>query len=417
MKTATLGVCLVLYWCVAPVAIGDSLQTYLNPIDFSVPTDPMSYFKESPEQKAAWQRAKNVCSPMDVYELLDDRACLEALSEYFLNEPVWAYSQLNYYDRETGLRPLPIKLINSRPSILPYSYADLLSDDIPRWRDIFDGELDQRSDTMFEVTANRQCKALSERSSSGIQPELAELCAARELFKYATYLDGCFVALQRVQILVNNPSYSGILSNESSNTYEVVQDIIKDKFPNVSQRSKAQNILEKGLLHAVWMGDQCKDGYAMLSDIEIDETMEFPKTFFWQPRTIEVFQRVNVTHDIILKIAAKSGDSWAIQSYPLGILTSSEFNAEVREDYPLLFHRHLGSPTGWFRSELNLEEQAQHRAQSYLLLEATLGADNAKLEYDPIELEEAIRYVSDGNELTYPRSVHEIFDELSDELD
>ncbi len=129
------------------------------------------------------------------------------------------------------------------------------------------------------------------------------------------------------------------------------------------------------------------------------------------------FQRVNVTLAIILKIAAKSGDSWAIQSYPLGILTSSEFNAEVQEDYPLLFHRHLGSPTGWFRSELSLEEQAQHRAQSYLLLEATLGADSAKLEYDPTELEEAIRCVSDGNELTYPRSRNEIFDERSDAPD
>ncbi len=60
MKTARFGVCLVFYWCVTPVAIGDSLQTYLNPVDISVPPDPMSYFKESSEQKATWQRAKNV---------------------------------------------------------------------------------------------------------------------------------------------------------------------------------------------------------------------------------------------------------------------------------------------------------------------------------------------------------------------
>ncbi|MYF03010.1 MAG: hypothetical protein F4227_08610, partial [Gammaproteobacteria bacterium] len=329
---------------------------------------------------------------------------MEALSEYFLNEPVRAYSQLNYYDREQGLLPLPIKLINSRPSILPYSYVDLKLEDIPRWRDIFDGKLDQRSDTLLDVPTNPKCQALSERTSPGIQPELAEQCAARELFKYAAYLDGCFVALQRVQILVNNPSYSGILSNETSNTYEVVQEIIEEKISDVSQRTSARNRLEKGLFHAVWMGSQCADGYVMLPDIEIDETMEFPKTFFWQPRTIEVFQRVNVTHDTILKIAAKSGDSWAIQSYPLGILTSSEFNADVQKDYPLLFHRHLGSPTGWFRSELTFEEQARHRAQAYLMLEATLGAENAKLEYDPTELEEAIRYVSDGRQLKYPRS-------------
>ncbi len=74
------------------------------------------------------------------------------------------------------------------------------------------------------------------------------------------------------------------------------------------------------------MGSQCADGYVMLPDIEFDETMEFPKTFFGQPRTIEVFQWVNLTNDLILKVAAKNGDSWAIQSYSMGILTSSESN-------------------------------------------------------------------------------------------
>ncbi len=142
---------------------------------------------------------------------------------------------------------------------------------------------------MFKVISNEKRKALSERASPGIQPELAKLCAARELFKYASYLDGCFIAQQRVEILVNNPRMAGILPNETSNTYKVVQEIIKEKISEVSQRDRALNRWEKGLLHAVWMAAQCKDGYAMLSDIEIDDTMEFPKTFFWQPRTIEFF--------------------------------------------------------------------------------------------------------------------------------
>ncbi|MXZ55452.1 MAG: hypothetical protein F4Z14_04710 [Gammaproteobacteria bacterium] len=338
MKKISLGMCLVWYWCVIPSGMADSIQDFLYPGDFSVPTDPMSLFEESPQQKAAWRHAKKQCTPVDVYELFEDQGCMEALTEYFLNEPVWAYALLNYYDHEKGLQRLPIKLINSRPNILPFSYADLQSDDIPRWRDIFDDEINRRSRTILEVTANPECRVLSERTSPGIQHDSAEKCSARELFKYATYLDGCFVAVQRESILVNTPRISGILSNESASTYAVVREIIEEKIPNVEQRTIAQNRLEKGLLHAVWMRSQCSEnGYAMLPDIEIDETMEFPNSFFWLPDTKRAFQLINGTHDIILKIAAKSGDNWAIQSYPLGIFTSSEFNLDVQKHYPLLF--------------------------------------------------------------------------------
>lgn len=410
MKTATLGVNLILYCCVILPTVA-VLGFYSPPRGFSVPTDPMSHFEESTEHTAAWQRAKQECTPIDVRELFEDQTCMEALTEYFLNEPVWAYSELNYYDRKRGLQPLPIKLINSRPRILPYSYADLQSDDIPLWRDIFDGDIDLRADTFLEVVANPECKALSERSSPGIQFDMVERCAARELFKYATYLDGCFVALQRENILVNIPSFSGILANDSGSTYAVVQDIIKEKIEDKTQQEQARTRLEKGLLHAIWMRSQCSEnGYVMLPDIEMDETMKFPKTFFWSPGMVKMYQSINVTHDIILKIAAKSGDRWAIQSYPLGILTSSEFNADVRKDYPLLFHRHLGSPTGWFRSELTVQEKAQHRAQAYLMLKDLLGEKNASLEYDPTELEEAIKYVSDGRELRYPKDRAEVFE-------
>ncbi len=287
--------------------MANPLQTYLKPSDFRVPKDPKSHFEESPEHKAAWRHAKKQCTPIDFLEIFDDEACMEALTEYFLNEPVWAYSQLNYYDRTRGLQPLPIQVINSRPIILPYSYADLHADDIPRWRDIFDGEVRQRANMFLRVVANPECKALSERASPGIKPDMAEQCAARELFKYATYLDGCFVALQRESLLVNTPVWSGISLKENASTYSVVQEIIEEKILDV-QRTVAQNRLERGFLHAVWMRSQCSEnGYVMLPDIEIDETMEFPNSIFWHPGMVKMFQRINVTHDIILKIAAKSG--------------------------------------------------------------------------------------------------------------
>lgn len=410
MKILTRGVYLVLY-CGVTFSVTAAPEFYSPPGGFSVPTDPMSHFEESTEHKAVWQLAKQECTPIDLFELFTDQACMEALTEYFLNEPVWAYSQLNYYDPMRGLQPLPIKLINSRPRILPYSYADFQLDDIPHWRDIFDGKVPQRENTYFAVVANPKCKALSERSSVGIQSALAEQCAARELFKYATYLDSCFVALQRESVLINIPGFSGILSNETGSAYANMQDIIKEKIEDKTQQERALKRLEKGLLHAVWMRTQCSEhGYVMFPDIEVDESIEIPKTLFWQPGMVSMYHSINVTHDIILKIAAKSGDPWAIQSYPLGILTSSEFNVDVQRDHPLLFHRHLGSPTGWFRSELTEPERAQHQAQAYIMLKESIGAHKASFEYDPSELEEEIKFVTNGRKLKYPADRAEVFD-------
>ena len=415
MKTATLGVCVILN-CVLQSILANSLLGPLNPSDFSVPVDPMSYFKASPKQEAAWQRAKRECTPIDFLEIFENQECNEALTEYFLNEPVWAYSQLNYYDRKRGLLPLPITAINSQPSILPYSYADLQAEDIPRWHDIFDGEIAAREDTALDMATNPKCKELSEHTSLGLQPEMAKQCAARELFKYATYLDGCFVALQRVNLLINVPGLSGILENKSGSTYSNVQEIIKEKITDKTEQKHAIARFEKGFLHAVWMNSKCNErGYVMLPDVEVDETIEFPKTLFWQPGMVKMYQSINVTHDIILKIAAKSGDHWALQSYPLGILTSSEFNEDVQKEYPILFHRHLGSPTGWFRSELTVQEQAQHQAQAYLMLKDKLGVKKASLEYDPAELEEEIKFVSAGHKLKFPRSRTEIFKEYNED--
>lgn len=412
MKAATIFIRAVSFCCMTIAIVAIAPQSVLARTNFSVPTDPMSLFKESPEHKAAWERAKKECTPIDFLEIFENQECNEALTEYFLNEPVWAYSQLNYYDRKQGLQPLPIKLINSRPSILPYSYADLQAEDIPRWHDIFDGEIAAREDTALDMATNPKCKELSEHTSLGLQPKMAKQCAARELFKYATYLDGCFVALQRVNLLINVPGFSGILENKSGSTYSNVQEIIKEKITDETEQKHAIARFEKGFLHAVWMNSKCNErGYVMLPDVEVDETIEFPKTLFWRPGMVKMYQSINVTHDIILKIAAKSGDQWAIQSYPLGILTSDEFNEDVQEEYPILFHRHLGSPTGWFRSELSLAEQAQHRAQAYLMLKDKLGVQKASLEYDPAELEEEIKFVSAGHKLKFPRSRTEVFKE------
>ena len=149
-------------------------------------------------------------------------------------------------------------------------------------------------------------------------------------------------------------------------------------------------------------------------DIEVSSLSEDLVVF--RDSSQQFFKAVNHTHDVLLKIAAKSGDRWAIMSYPLGIFTSGEFNDDVAARYPLLMHRHLGSKTGWFRSELTEQEQAQHRAQAYLILERTIGENVANLEYDPITLEDEIKYVFNGGPLNYPRTFRVIMKARSDRL-
>ena len=102
------------------------------------------------------------------------------------------------------------------------------------------------------------------------------------------------------------------------------------------------------------------------------------------------------THDVALKIAAKSGDEWAIRSLSQ---LSGDLISDVLEKYPLLVHRHLGSDTGGFSDELEWEELRRHEAKAYLLLKDLAGGEVAQREFDPSRLQEEIDYIRNGGEL------------------
>ncbi|MYD46707.1 MAG: hypothetical protein F4W92_10170 [Gammaproteobacteria bacterium] len=408
LRRVLFGFCVALF-LVANTMSGATFNTFWNMGDFTVPPDPTAHIEESEEHQDAWQQAQQKCLPIDRFEILEDEECLEALQKYFLNEPVWAYSMLYHYDRRDGLQPLPVKLVNSRPQMLPYSYADFLKEDIPYWRDIFDGNLHRTISRFQRVITNDECMELSKQTSIGISADLAKQCEARAMFKYATFLDGCNVSMQQMMILINHPDLSQVFDSKSSSGYAAVLEVIEEKIEDSSQRELARQRFEKGFLHAIWLRYECEPwGYSLLPDIETTPPPKESTSLLWSANLDLAFQRINRTHDTILKIAAKCGDSWAIQSYPLGIFTSHEFNDDVKERHPLLMHRHLGSHTGWFRSELTFAERLQHQAKAFLLLEDSVGENNARKEYDPIELEDAIEYVSDGGQLKYARPLSEI---------
>ncbi|MCY3541671.1 MAG: hypothetical protein F4X56_05610 [Gammaproteobacteria bacterium] len=408
LRRVLFGFC-VAFFLVANSISGSTFNTFWNMGDFTVPADPTAHIEESEEHQDAWQQALKKCLPINRFEILEDEECLEALQRYFLNEPVWAYSILHYYDRVEGLKPLPVKLANSRPRILPYSYADFLTKDIPYWRDIFDGNLHRNISRFRQVTREDECMELSKQTSIGIQANLAKQCEARGMFKYATFLEACNVSMQQMLILINHPDIGGVFKSESSSGYEAALEVIEKEIEDGAQREIARQRLEKGFLHTIWLRYECEPwGYSLLPDSETPPPPKQPTTMTWNVSRDRMFQQINRTHDTLMKIAAKCGDSWAIQSFPLGIFTSSEFNDYVMERNPLLMHRHLGSHTGWFRSELTFTERLQHQAKAFLLLEESVGEKNARKEYDPIELEEAIEYVSEGGELKYARPLREI---------
>nr|MYF03049.1 hypothetical protein [Gammaproteobacteria bacterium] len=408
LRRILFGLCVALF-LVSYTVSGATFKYFWNMGDFTVPSDPKAHIKESAEHQDAWQQALQKCLPINRIEISKDEECLEALQTYFLNEPVWAYSTLHYYDRSDGLQPLPIKLVNSRSQVLPYSYADFLSDDIPYWRDIFDGSLHRHRSRFRQVIEDDECMELSKQTSIGIQEHLAKQCAARAMFKYATFLDACNVSMQRMMILINSPLFSEVFNSTSSSGYEAAQEIIEEKIEDRAQREVAQQRLEKGFLHAIWMEYECSPwGYSLLPEFDPLPPREGTTTITRTTSIDQMHYRIKRTHDTLLKIAAKCGDPWAIQSFPLGIFTSDEFNDDVKERYPLLMHRHLGSHTGWFRSELSFRERLQHQAKAFLLLEESVGEKNAQKEYDPIGLEEAIEYVSDDGELKYARPLRDI---------
>ena len=127
------------------------------------------------------------CTPIVPRAITENQSCLEVLPEYFLEEPVWSYSALHYYDNDLGTFPLPVNMVNSRPKILPYIFLDFVDGEIPIWRDIFDDAIEEREDLFPDVVRTPKCKQLISNQSEGIQEHLAADCAARELYKYATY--------------------------------------------------------------------------------------------------------------------------------------------------------------------------------------------------------------------------------------
>ena len=380
-------------------------------LDFTVPPKQVDQV-ESEEQRNAWERVARDCLPIEI-GATPTVSCLESMSHFFLREPVWKYSAMDMYDNYRGRRQVVGQPLNDRHERLAYSHADYSAAEFPYWRDIFDGRVQSRKDLVSHIVEDPSCKNLGDSKIGGIQRELESRCHGRELFKYATYLSSCTTAMERLHVL---NSTSGLVKDEGARLYEVSLKLIEEEVES-SLQELALRRLQRGYLHSNWLVHQCGElGNRLLAKSrKITEVADNGAVgVFWDLPRESFYQSLQQTSRLTLTISAKTGDEWAIRSYPLDEFDGTEFREDMRVAYPILVHRHLGSPVGGFRKELSEVDQRRHRAKAYLLMKEDLGSQVAENEFDTSDLEMEINYVEQGGLLEMPRDREEILKEAID---
>lgn len=393
---------------------GKSLRSteHKHTLDFTVPPEQVDQV-ESKEQRDAWEKVASDCLPIEI-GATPSGSCLDSMSQYFLNEPVWKYSTMDMYDNKTGRHRVVNFPLNLRHARLAYSSADYIATATPYWRDIFDGRIQSRKDLVSDVVEDPSCKNLGDSKVGGIQRELASWCHGRELFKYATYLSGCTTAIERLHVL---NSTSGLTKDRGARQYEVSLKLIEEAV-EPSMRELALRRLQRGYLHSSWMVNQCGEFGKRL----LDESRKITEVadngaigVFWDLPHESFYGSIQQIHRLTLTISAKTGDEWGIRSYPLTWYDGTEFRADMLKVYPILVHRHLGSRVGGFSRELSKLDQRRHRAKAYLLMKDELGSQIAEREFDVGDLKMEIDYIKQGGLLEMPRDREEIMREVIDQ--
>ena len=372
-----------------------------------VPANPIHESQVPETQLKAWKNVLNQCTPVITNQELSE-SCISALDEYFPSEPVWD-NRMYYYRGSLGYRNLNRGHLfgdftdRDRAGSLPFSSADFLGD-IPRWRDIFDGNIEQRTSRFLQIVNDETCMDRVSSKNKGIDKNLASRCAARELYKYSAYLDACSSATHRLhQLQIERPHELPWKHVEHIPTdYDISIKFIRREIENPESRAIATRSMQRGYLLAYWTVQQCElHDYVLIPGLTHGTKTSGTHALKWEnlvPRRSskrDDIKLLDQTSQRILKIAAKSGDEWAIRSFDFRYSRGKEFRSDVHKEYPILTHR-------WLGSRGKTENARRHQAKAYLLLKETASEEIARLEYDPNDLSEAILYILDGGELNYP---------------
>ena len=382
---------------------------YNSPV--SLPPDSETFLPTTKDHRAAWARVLKNCFPLNTRDSLSDQ-CMTLLGEYFANEPVWTYAVPYLYDHVWGWVPMST-LFSLRRS---HSRADFLNLDVPLWKHIFDDQIEQRQERFLQVVKDAKCLELASSKKEGIHDSLAEHCAARDLYKYATYLYACtnaskFLAETQEVYPDDSKRFGGF------SQFEVSLQGLEDNVSDEVTKYAAKHHMEKSYLHATWVTAQCsqhgfivRPGRTTGSYTSTEERLPWSEVA-WDMKVSMMFAEeykyyrlIVSTHEFIMKIAMKSGDDWAIRSGYLGQRYIASFADDLMQRYPLLMHRVIGNlwHDGNYGEAFSKKEHARHLAKAYLLLVEAAGEEFARSEIDPTSLAKEIRYVKRGGALTEP---------------
>ena len=290
--------------------------------------------------------------------VFDVSDCLASTREYFDEEPIWVSAQP--INRRFGRWTiLPSSILNPRYEIVWYGYDDYLAESLPRWQDIFDSKIRYRTDTVMRILKDPECRSLASSEAVGIASELSEYCESAELFKYAALLDACLTSKARLR--------------------EIIDSRLLPSTLNAYPRKKVEKLLRNSYIRENWIQQRCIE-----SSIElVNGTTSLPLSLD-QPidDLVEVTRNI---HDLVLEIAARSGNLWAMVSY----LPDGGDVAYLEDLYsvnPLLTHRFLAAQ----RSTLTVEERSKHALEGYTLLDNPA----VELQWYLMHLEGLMKYVA-----------------------
>ena len=281
--------------------------------------------------------------------------CFEFLTETFSLDPIWSISRFEYH---TPIRVnVRFSILNERAANVSFGYGDF-DEEVPTWRDIFDGQIGQRSNTIARLYRDQACKDLGD-TNSGIHTELTEYCEAREFFKYATFLDVCVTNVARYTELSEPASH---IDRNGLNVHEYSLESIRNRI-KVSEEIQAEFNKQVRLNLAVaWVAKMCVGKPKLvLVDDNMNEGND-SKGIVTSKQKQEILKK---SHDIALRISAKAGDRWAILSY-YPRHEDSAYLDDLYEINALLVHRFYASNLGY--GVLTNEERLLHGTKAYLIL-------------------------------------------------
>ncbi|MCY4144229.1 MAG: hypothetical protein OXG08_11175 [Gammaproteobacteria bacterium] len=267
-----------------------------------------------------------------VVDGLDDR-CFSAMDDYFLTRNAWRHTNVDYFGFARR-REIHRSIFSGH---LPVSWRGKnarLVRNAPRWQDIFDGDETSRADMVLGVLEDQVCAELA-FDTGPLRIDLRERCQARELFKYAAYLDACRTANERYTIL---------------NSWFSQEQVIEAK------------------IEATWLVSKCGTVHVAAVDSDLRPFSRENSSVEATPSD-EFLEAEKNGYDAALSIAANVGDTWAIHSRRIVLdRENSAYWQSLFELNPALVHRMLA----W--SATDILEEVWHAAQAYEFDRQTRGS-------------------------------------------